>query len=152
MDKELKLNPKQEKFCELYSGDEEFFGNGVQSYIEVYNPDTSKPNWYKTACSRASELLSNPKVFNRINELLEEKGLNDAFVDKQLLFVINQHADFKSKVAAIREYNQLKQRIQKKIDKVDPEGNRSTEYENLTDEQLDYELNKRSKNPSPKTS
>lgn len=108
---DIKLNPKQERFCQLYAGDEEFFGNGVQSYIEVYDPDTSKPNWYKTACSRASEMLSNPKVFNRINNLLEESGLNDAFVDKQLLFVINQHADFKSKVAAIREYNKLKQRI-----------------------------------------
>lgn len=108
------LNPKQEKFCQLYATDTEFFGNGVQAYIEAYGPDTSKPNWYKTAAAAASRLLTNVKVCDRINELLEEQGLNDQNVDKQLLFLINQHADFKSKVAAIREYNKLKGRITEK--------------------------------------
>lgn len=114
--KEEKLTPKQELFCQLYSSDREFFGNGVQTYIEVYEPNQSKPNWYRSACASASEILSNPKVCNRINELLEDSGLNDSFVDKQLLFIINQHADLGSKIAAIREYNKLKQRI---IDKID---------------------------------
>ena len=109
------LNPKQEEFAKLYASDQEFFGNGVQSYIEAYNPNQSKPNWYKTSCSRASELLSNPKVCARINQLLEEGGLNDQFVDKQLTFLITQHADFGSKMSAIREYNQLKSRITKNI-------------------------------------
>lgn len=109
--KKEKLDPKRERFCQLYSSDKEFFGNGVQTYIEVYEPDKTKPNWYKTACANASEILSNPRVFNRINEILEDKGLNDSFVDKQLLFIINQHADFGSKVAAIKEYNKLKKRI-----------------------------------------
>ena len=40
-----KLTPQQELFCQLYAGDREFFGNGVQSYIEAYNVDTSKPGW-----------------------------------------------------------------------------------------------------------
>lgn len=105
------LNPKQEMFCQLYASDREFFGNGVQAYIEAYDPDTSKPNWYKTACASASQLLSNIKVCERINEVLEEGGLNDNFVDKQLVFIIKQHADFGSKIAAIREYNKLKSRI-----------------------------------------
>lgn len=114
--KKDELNEKQEMFCKLYATDREFFGNGVQTYIEVYEPDQTRPNWYKRACSSASEILSNPKVFNRINELLEDQGLNDSFVDKQLLFLISQQADFGSKVAAIREYNKLKSRI---IDKID---------------------------------
>ncbi len=105
------LNINQELFCKLYASDEEFFGNGVQAYIEAYKPDTSKPNWYKTCLSAASRLLTNVKVIDRINELLEEQGLNDAFVDKQLKFIITQHADFSSKMAAIREYNKLKARI-----------------------------------------
>jgi putative salt-induced outer membrane protein YdiY len=109
-----KLNPKQELFCNLYATEVEFFGNGVQSYIEAYEPDTSQKNWYKAACASASRLLSNVKVCNRINQLLEEQGLNDQNVDKQLLFLINQHADFKSKAAAIKEYNKLKQRITEK--------------------------------------
>lgn len=114
--KEDLLNARQEMFCQLYATDREFFGNGVQTYIEVYEPDKSKPNWYKNACSSASEMLSNPKVFKRINELLSDEGLNDAFVDKQLLFVIGQHEDKSAKVAAIREYNKLKTRITDKID------------------------------------
>jgi hypothetical protein len=111
-----KLNPKQELFCQLYATDREFFGNGTQTYIEVYEPDQHKPNWYKSAQASASRLLSNVIICKRINELLEDEGLNDAFVDKQLLFIITQHDDKSSKVAAIREYNKLKQRITEKID------------------------------------
>lgn len=114
--KKEKLNPKQEQFCILYATDREFFGNGVQTYIEVYEPDQHKPNWYKTACAVASEILSNPKVIARINELLEMSGLNEAFVDKQLHFLITQHADFTSKLGAIREFNKLKSRITDKHD------------------------------------
>jgi hypothetical protein len=110
------LNPKQEKFCELYTGEKEFFGNGVECYKEVYEIDQSKPNWYKTACSAASRLLSNVKVIERIAELLEEQGLNDVFVDKQLKFLLTQYADFGSKLGAIKEYNKLKQRITEKTD------------------------------------
>ncbi len=111
-----KLNPRQERFCKLYATEKEFFGNGVESYLEVYEPNKTKPNWYKSACVSASQLLSNPKVCERINDLLEEGGLNDQFVDKQLHFLITQHAEFGSKIAAIREYNKLKQRIIEKVD------------------------------------
>ena len=106
------LNQEQESFCQMYiSSDKELFGNGVQSYIEVYDPDTSKPNWYKTACARASKLLSSVKVINRINELLEEWWLNDQNVDKQLSFLITQFDDKANKLWAIKEYNKLKARI-----------------------------------------
>lgn len=113
---EEKLNMRQEKFCQLYSTSEEFFGNGVQAYMEVYDIDKTKPNWFGTACSAASRLLSNVKVCRRINELLEEQGLNDGYIDKQLLFLVTQHADFGSKLGAIKEYNKLRQRIVNKSD------------------------------------
>lgn len=113
---ELEVNLLQEEFCQLYATDKEFFGNGVETYLEVYEIDKSKPNWYKTACSAASRLLSNVKVITRINEILEAGGLNDAFVDKQLQFLLTQHADFGNKLGAIKEYNKLKQRITEKID------------------------------------
>lgn len=109
-----KLEPRQEKFCRLYVS-EEFFGNGVETYLEVYDIDQTKPNWYKTACSAASRLLSNVKVCQRINELLDEAGLNDPYVDKQLLFLVTQHADFSSKLGAIREYNKLKKRVDARL-------------------------------------
>lgn len=111
-----KLNPRQEEFCQLYASDREFFGNGVQTYVEVYDIDQSKRGWYKVACAAASRLLSNVKISARINEILEEGGLNDRFVDKQLTFLITQHADFTNKLGALREYNKLKQRITEKVD------------------------------------
>lgn len=108
------LNPQQEKFCRLYAGNTEFYGNGVQSYLECFSIDKKKPNWYKTACVCASQLLSNPRVFNRINDLLSEQGLNDQFVDKQTLFLITQHEDKKAKLGGIKEYNRVKKRIEDK--------------------------------------
>lgn len=116
VDKKDTLTQKQERFCQLYATDKEFFGNGVQAYIEAYDPDTKQKNWYKTACARASQLLSNVKVCNRINQILEESGFNDVAVDKQLAFLLTQHADLKSKLGAIKEYNKLKQRITEKTE------------------------------------
>lgn len=110
------LNPKQELFCQIYSSDGSCFGNGVDSYMEVYDVDKSKPNWYKTACAAASRLLSNVKICKRINELLEEQWLNDGFVDKQLLFLLSQHDEKSVKLWAIKEYNALKARITQKIE------------------------------------
>lgn len=138
------LNPNQEKFCQLYACSKEFFGNGVQTYIEVYRPDQTKPNWYNNACASASEILSNPKVYNRINDLLNENGLNDTNADKQLLFLIDQQADFKSKLGAIREYNKLRQRIIEK-QKVESEVVH-VDFSQMTQEQIDqYLKNKLSK-------
>ncbi len=106
------LNAQQESFCQIYvSSDREFFWNGVESYVEAYDTDKSKPNRYSTASACASRLLKDAKIIDRINELLEDCGLNDVAVDKQLAFIIHQHADFWSKVAAIREYNKLRARI-----------------------------------------
>lgn len=59
-------------------------------------------------------LLTNANVLKRIDELFEAGGLNDQFVDKQMEKLITQDADFKAKMAAIREYNKLKQRITEK--------------------------------------
>lgn len=112
----LKLNEKQELFCKYYASDREFFGNGVQSYIEAYEIDVTRRGAYDGARVNASKLLTDTNILKRIDELLEAGGLNDAFVDKQLEFLITQNADFSSKVAAIREYNKLKTRIVERID------------------------------------
>lgn len=105
------LNPQQERFCQLYASSEEFFAHGTNAYIEAYNIDTSKRNYYKVAQAASSRLLSNVIILKRINELLELRGLNDTFVDKQLEFLITQNADLGTKVASIREYNKLRSRI-----------------------------------------
>lgn len=110
---EVKLNPKQELFCQLYASDKEFFGNGLQSYMEAYDVEPAK---WKSALASASRLLTNVSVLKRVNELLELNGLNAPYVDKQLEFLVTQHADFKTKLGAIKEFNQLNGRIKQKLD------------------------------------
>lgn len=109
-----KLNIQQQRFCELYVSDE-FFAQGTHAYGEAYGLDISKQDKYFTAANCATKLLKNAEILGYINELLELGGLNDEFVDKQLLFVITQNAEMGSKVSAIREYNKLKDRIEKKL-------------------------------------
>lgn len=104
------LNPKQSYFCELYASKEEFFGNGTRSYMEAYK------STYSTAKANAPDLLSNTAICEYINSLIELSGFNDENVDKQLNMLINQHGDPRVKVAAIKEYNVLKQRITKKVE------------------------------------
>lgn len=112
----IRLTQKQELFAQLYATEREFFGNGVAAYVEAYQPNRTRLGWYNVACSRASQLLSNVKVCERINQLLDQNGFNDQNVDKQLNFLIVQHGDLKTKLGAIREYNKLKQRVTERIE------------------------------------
>ncbi|HEX9059113.1 MAG TPA: terminase small subunit [Clostridia bacterium] len=118
-EKEKELTTQQEIFCQLYATDMEFFGNGVQSYIKAYDIDVNKKGAYNGARASASRLLADANILARINKILESGGFNDANIDKQLEFLINQSADLNTKLGAIREYNRLKARI---IDKVDVTG------------------------------
>lgn len=107
------FTPQQERFCQLYASDHELFGNGVQSYIEAYEVKVGKGKGmtsYETCKYRAHKLLTNSKILRRINEIFEGRGLNDAFVDKQLEKLITQDAEFRPKLGAIQEYNKLKKR------------------------------------------
>lgn len=108
------LNIHQEKFCNLYVT-KEFFGNGTEAYIEAYDVDLTRKGAYEGARASSSRLLTDANILKRINKLLDNEGLNDSFVDKQLLLVITQNADLSSKVQAIKEYNKLKQRIEERI-------------------------------------
>ncbi len=109
-----KLNIQQEMFCQYYSSPSEYFGNGVQSYIQAYDIDVTMKGAYASAKSSASQLLTSSNICKRIESLLTELGMNDMFVDKQLTFLISQHGDFGTKLGAIREYNKLKARITEK--------------------------------------
>jgi phage terminase small subunit len=104
------LNERQKLFCKYYVS-EEFFGNGVRAYCMAYGLDFTDIKEYNGAKVSACDLLTNPNVLACINEQLDEAGLNDNFVDKQLLFALTQNADMSSKVKAIGEYNKLRQRI-----------------------------------------
>ena len=114
--KEWKPNAKQKLFCELFATNEEFFGNGVQSYVEAYDIDLTKKGQYSAAGAGACRLLKNAKILTYINDIMTTTGFNDAHVDKQLSFLMTQNAELGVKLGAIREYNALKTRIIKKID------------------------------------
>jgi phage terminase small subunit len=121
--KKKRINPvtkepmtfQQKRFCELYVS-KEFFGNGVESYMEAYNIDKTKEGAYESARTGAWRLLTDVDILNKINELLDSNGLNDEFVDKQTLFLITQNADFTAKNTAIKEYNKVRGRITNKIE------------------------------------
>lgn len=133
------LTPQQELFCRYYAQNNELFSNGTLSYAEAYDykldelsteapvldtDDKGEPiKWgdsdYKKAydvCSaNASRLLRNEKIQARIVVLMNE-WMKDEIVDSELFKVIKQNYKLESKIAAIREYNKLKQRITEKVD------------------------------------
>lgn len=110
--KQSNLSAFEEKFCQLFATEREFFCNGVQSYIEAFD---LKPTQYGSAATKACTLLKKVDIQKRIEELVELDALNDATVDKQLAKVIVQDYDLSAKVAGVREYNKLKSRITQKI-------------------------------------
>lgn len=109
---EKKLNLNQERFCELYASDREFFGNGTQAYIEAYGKEAGD---YEACRRAASRLLTNVDILKRIDEYLDDIVMNDQHADKQLGFWMTQKDNPTAAMAAIREYNALKQRITKKL-------------------------------------
>lgn len=135
-------NIRHEAFCQLYASDLEFFGNGTQSYIKVYNP-VQRGNWYNVVRANASKLLTNANVLKRIDELLNFDGFNEQAVDKELKFVIAQRNDLASKVSAIREFNRLKARVTEKMDMTtagQPIGVTIYKPERLKEDEADNEL------------
>jgi hypothetical protein len=122
------LNEKQLLFCKLFVS-RDFFGNGTHAYAEAYDKDLEDVKQYNVCKVAASELLTKPNILTRINEELTDAGLNDNFVDKQLLFTITQNADFSSKVKAISEYNKLRQRIVTKVESKNENINLNTTVE-----------------------
>lgn len=140
-----KLTRDEERFCRIYSSATEFYGNGTQSYIEAYDVEIvretgkrpkiekgkRKQMTYGSVKVEAYRMLTDANILDRINDLLEEGGFNDVFVDKQLKFLLTQSADPKVKLGAIQEFNKLKQRIHEKSTMV-----HSFAYEDMPDEEL----------------
>ena len=106
-----KLTKKQELFCKLFATNREFFGNGTQAYAKAYNIDITKKGKLSVAKTSASRLLTYDYISDYINKLIDIGGLNDKRVDKELLFLIEQNANFNVKLGAIKEYNSLRKRI-----------------------------------------
>lgn len=142
---ENQMSAEEEHFCQLWASDREFFGNGTQSYIEAFDVKiVKKPNHdsddnemtYEMVRFAAHKLLTKANILKRINEIFESRGLNDAFVDKQLEVVITQNAEFSPKVKAIAEYNKLKKRTVVQVEHT----HSFAKYEEMSDEELERSL------------
>lgn len=108
------LKPEWELFCQYFVTSYETFGNATKSYAKAYNIDISNKSKYASCRTQGYRLLTNDDILARINQLLSELVMNNTTVDMELAFLITQKVDFASKIAAIREYNKLKQRITEK--------------------------------------
>lgn len=136
---ELK-NPKWELFCWLYAGyhNANLFGNGTQCYMQAYGLNAridalelrkadvieEHEEGYTTVVAQidaemrgikngartgGSDNLAKPNIRARIDYLVDSYITND-HSDRELQYVIMQRKDLNSKVAAIREFNRLKDR------------------------------------------
>lgn len=136
-----KLTPQQELFCRFFTQNRELFANATHSYAEAYGfnldelshlrgcgleesedhahakdcPPSEYDLAYHTCSSLGSRLLRNDRIQNRITALLNEM-LRDDVVDAELVKTILQDHKLDAKIAAIREYNKLKQRITDKVE------------------------------------
>ncbi len=112
---ELGLTFRQMKFCQLYTT-QEFFGNGLEAFGEAYGIDTSNKNLRNQAGVGANKALKNEAILLFIDILLDGEGLNDQFADKQLLMVMQQNSDLKSKMLALKTYYEINGRLKKSLE------------------------------------
>lgn len=129
-----KLSIKQELFCQNYVKNEEFRWNATTSYNTAYNiwldeKDrtrqideewkeiywTSEYDKYYDYCSMAwSRLISNDKIQQRNVELWNEMLIDQKIDAKHAQIIFTAKPE--TALNAIKEYNNLKQRITKKIE------------------------------------
>lgn len=122
-EKEIILNPEQAMFCGVYTTPGETFCNGVKSYAVAYgyllplrddgDIDTKSPE-YLACKANGGRMMFNEKVRIMIQTKLLEQ-FNDKTVDARTSQILISGRDSDS-LQAIKMYNDLKQRITKKVD------------------------------------
>ena len=112
--REKPLNKQQMAFCEVFAKKPDIMGSATEAYKLVYGVS------HEIAKTAGNRLLKDPRVVAQINAFLSEEGFNDENVDKQHLFIINQHKDLNVKMKGIEHYNRLKKRIENKMEIVMP--------------------------------
>lgn len=131
----MDINPEQELFCQYYIKNDAVFGNATLAYSLAYDfkldelsnePEYDTENHpiarssehdkaYDTCSVNASRLLRQAKINDRVKTLLNEI-LTDDVVDSELARIIKGARKDSDKIAAIKEYNALRQRITNKTD------------------------------------
>lgn len=120
---EIVLNPEQAMFCGAYTTPGETFCNGVKSYAVAYGYllplrddgeiDTKSLD-YLACKANGGRMMFNEKIRTMIQTKLLEQ-FNDKTVDARTSQILIAGRDSDS-LQAIKMYNDLKQRITKKVD------------------------------------
>ena len=84
-------------------------GFNATKAIQVLEPDKS----YGVAKDKGQNMLSNPVFIKSVIEELEDKGITNSFLDKELKGIITQKKHLPSKLGAIIEANKMKRRLPK---------------------------------------
>lgn len=121
------LSENERVFVEYYfDQSSDTFGNGTQSVLSAYGEDefTGENGLinYNYAGVKAYELLRTPKIYKAGMDYMNAQGFNDASVDNQHSFLINQSSDLNVKNRAIDMYNKLKGRYTEKKEISFPQG------------------------------
>lgn len=120
---ERPFTPQQERFCIAYTTPGYCAGVAYKSYAYAYDleiPQTpdGKPDpaskEYKVAQASGSRLLLVPKIQRRIKDLYLQY-LNDQDIDARLAEIVKLGRDTDA-IQGIKVYNDLKQRVTKKLD------------------------------------
>ena len=109
------LSEAEKTFVEYYFDQSSpTFGNGTQSVIQAFGEDFFTKGKdginYAYAGQKAYELLRIPEIYKAGMDYMNAQGFNDASVDNQHTFLINQSADMNVKAKGIDMYNKLKGR------------------------------------------
>lgn len=120
---EMKLTAQQELFCLAYTSLGETFRNATRSYSEAYDitiPERedgkldTESGEYKQCSVCGSRLLRDDKIRARIRERYLAY-LNDNDIDAKVSEIIQGGTNLEA-LQGVKIYNDLKQRITKKVD------------------------------------
>ncbi len=106
----LKITMLQERFSQHFTNyGSPTFGNTTASYIAVCK-ENGRPVNERKAEANGRNLRKKDSVVERVKELMDAAGWNDADVDMEHMKVMKQDKDLSNKMRAISEYNKLQQR------------------------------------------
>lgn len=107
------LSLRHQLFVDLYTSiDNDHFANATQCYAQAYGMNKSQ---LRSAHSCACKLLRDPRVVAAVNERIEDMGYSILNANRQLCRLMNQDADFPTKLGALKEFNRLTGRITDKM-------------------------------------
>lgn len=118
------ITPQNEVFCQAYTTKGETFSNAYKSYAFAYdieipltqdNKINYKSNEYAVAQNGGSRLLLKNEIQARIRAILLERFADNSFADARIQEIIEGGKDTDA-IQAVKVFNDLKQRITKKID------------------------------------